>query len=566
MKKSFFMLFALAQMTFASQLVDGKYVNFEDYATGIKDYDNKNAVTLSDYKSTYVNGTNSTRHYVTNAMLQKAFNAAKAQKAQGVFLPPGVWNFNDQIVVPHGMTLKGSYDRPHNVTNTDLNVTTNSNGDDVVSWNATHGTNIACFKGWNWSPAQYNPNAHDADACIALQGTATLDGVNVHYPQQAKPTTSSFSAIPYPWTISCQTGTEIQQISRCAVMNTTLVNSYAGIDLSGTNDFYIKGVNMTALQMGMRLDYVTSQGAIEDVNIHTQFSVNYYNIQGHLAGDPTSKKKYNKLEGYIESNMTGIEFRWTDWEWLNNVFIYKANKGFYFKRSASTLVDRPLAAPDIQNSGCDQCVDAVYVEEGNTGIGINFSNCNLLGGIVSGPNNYGTIRFTNSYLEFNAGKDKYFYKKKNGKNYYLKNHIEVGEHTTMQITNSEIVNFMGDVDPSTYEKKGLWLGSTFNVNGNLLLSNSVIAWSEWGNGFNGVSYNGAPIKETGTIGSYPKTEAYHFVYNDNSITLLDNILFRGTALRPKDNGVIDNGVKSTTITSSNLLYDPLPTGYHRVVK
>ena len=562
------MLFALAQITFASQLVDGKYVNFEDYVPNVTDVNGKNPVSLSQYKNTYVNGTNSSRHYVTNAMLQLAFDGARLQKAQGVFLPPGVWNFTDQIVVPHGMTLKGSYDRPHNVTNTDLNVTTDDNGDDWVLWKDIGGTNIACYFEYGKPPAQYNPapEVKDTQACIALQGTATLDGVNVYYPQQAKPTTSSFSAIPYPWTISCQTGTEIQQISRCAVMNTTLVNSYAGIDLSETNDFYIKGVNMTALQMGMRLDYVSSQGAIEDVNIHTQFSVNYYNIQGHLAGDPTSKKKYNKLEGYIESNMTGIEFRWTDWEWLNNVFIYKANKGFYFKRGAATITDRPLASPDIQNSGCDQCVDAVYVEEGSSGIGINFSNCNLLGGIVSGPNNYGTIRFTNSYLEFNAGKDKYFYKKKNGKNYYLKNHIEVGKHTTMQITNSEIVNFMGDVDPSTYEKKGLWLGSTFNVNGNLLLSNSVIVWPEWGNGFNGVSYNGAPIKETGTIGSYPKTEAYHFVYNDNSITLLDNILFRGSALRPKDNGVIDNGVKSTTITSSNLLYDPLPTGYHRVVK
>ena len=560
MKKSFFMLCALAQITFASQLVEGKYVNFEDYATNITDYNGENAVTLSQYKNTYVNGTNSTRHYVTNEMLQNAFNAATSQKAQGVFLPPGVWNFKDQIVVPHGMTLKGSYDRPHNVTSTDLYVKTDSNGDDKVTWSKTGGTNIACFQGWNWQPAQYNMNVPDADACIALQGTATLDGVNVHYPQQAKPTKNSFSAIPYPWTISCQSGrNDRQKISRCAVMNTTLVNSYAGIDLSGTNDFYIKGVNMTALMMGMRLDYVTSQGAIEDVNIHTQFSVNYYGIEGHLAGESTPTKKYNKLEGYIESNMTGIEFRWTDWEWLNNVFIYKANKGFYFKRGAATITDRPLAAPDIQNSGCDQCVDAVYVEEGNTGIGINFSNCNLLGGIVSGANNYGTIRFTNSYLEFNAGKDKYFYMAENGKNYYRKNHIEVGQHTTMQITNSEIVEFMGDVDPSTYKKKGLWLGSTFNVNGNLLLNNSVIVWSEWGNGFNGVRYNDVqPINETGTIGSYPKTEAQHFTFNAGSKTMMDNILFRGHSVRS-----IDNSSGNSQSVFANVLLDLMPTGYHR---
>ena len=57
-----------------------------------------------------------------------------------------------------------------------------------------------------------------------------------------------------------------------------------------------------------------------------------------------------------------------------------------------------------------------------------------------------------------------------GANYYSQNHVEVGEHTVMQITNSEVLDFVGDLN-------GLWhSASTFDVKGKLLVDNTTMAW------------------------------------------------------------------------------------------
>ena len=559
MKKSIaVMLVAMMQSAFATQLMDGKYINFEEFVRS----NNKQVVnasfkvsgsckTVDQYKTTCVNGTNSTRRYFTNAMLQEAFAEARNLKGIGVYLPPGVWNFNEQIVVPHGMTLKGSYDRPHNVTESDLYAQAYVN-QAKVTWNRTDGTNIACYHGWGWNPANYKDgwDQRDAGACIALRGTATLDGVNVFYPQQAIPSASDdFNPVPYPWTISCQTGVGNfvhddpyeggDYISRCAIMNTTLVNSYAGIDLSGSNDHYIKGVNMTALKRGIRIDAITSQGAIEDVNIHTQFCTSYYGLMGVYAGEPTATKMYNDVESYILNNMVGMEFGRVDWGWISNVFIFKANKGFYFRRGYNGDKEyRAVPSVDIQNSGCDLCVDAVYAEEINSGIGVNFTNSNLLGRIYSGPNNYGPIRILNSHLSFQAGL--YGAYKKNNTNFYNRNHVDVGAHTTMQISNSEILDFIED-------PIGLWYGASFNVEGNLLLSNSTLAWPNL-TGFNFAS---------GTVNGVSVSPVVHFRTRSNNTNLLtNNLLIRGSEkLR-----VIKYG--NAKIDTAHTAYDRLSSGYH----
>lgn len=537
------MLFALMQVAFADQLVDGKYVNFEDYVDRVVDVNGGNPKTLAQYKSTYVNGNNSTRHYVTNAMLQNAFNAAKAQKAVGVYLPPGVWNFNGQVVVPHGMTLKGSYDRPHHVTSADLNVV---NGN--VVWNSTKGTNIACFHGWNWTPFEVDlndPNRLDVDACIALQGSATLDGVNVYYPQQNAPAKNqNFNPVKYPWTISCQQSYEDwSYFGRCAIMNTTLVNSYAGINLTGANDHFVKGVNMTTFKSGIRLDQITSLGTIEDINIHTQFAGFYYCPYAYASAWPsdspalTQQKAdehaaFENMERYVLANNIGLEFGWVDWGGLKNVFVYKANKGFYFRRGVnghgSSGFFRAAPSIDIQNSGCDQCVDAVYVDEVNSGIGVNFSNSNLIGRIYTSNNNYGPVRITNSYLEYNAAITGNI----SGTHYYTADHVVVGNKTTMQISNSEILDFMGDLE-------GLWYGSTFRTWGNLFADNISVVWPDKGQRFH--------------------TSAKHFYVNSGSLVAVSNILFRGM-------NAVTGGDGVSELRAVNYLYDPLNSGYHPVVR
>ncbi|MBQ2559571.1 MAG: hypothetical protein II565_03120 [Fibrobacter sp.] len=531
-------------MTFALQLVDGKYVNFEDFVTNVVDANgnvNGSCKTLANYKSSCVNGSNSSRRYVSNAMLQAAFARARELDAVGVYLPRGVWNFNEQVVVPHGMTLKGNYDRPHNVTESDLHVVGSG-----IDWNETRGTNIACYSGWGHAPFTQNPDVfeRDTEACIALQGTATLDGVNVFYPQQNRPSpNSSFTPVKYPWTISCQPGVgSIDYLARCAVMNTTLVNSYAGIDLNFGVDHYIRGVNMTALKIGIRVDNVTSQGSIEDINMHAQFSAYYYGMGGFLAGEGTALAAYNHLEAYLVNNMTGLDFGWVDWGWLKNVFIFKAYRGFYFRRGKQGY-NRPniaghfraAASLDIQNSGCDNCTDALYVEEVNSGVGVNFANTALSGRIYVSDDNHGAIRIANSYLEFDAGG---YGKQVSGNvNYYNRNHVEIGKATTMQISNTEILDFMGD------QPKGLWKGSTFDVKGNLILSNSSLVWPMLGAGFDGT--------------------AQSFTARTGSVIGLSNTLIRGIG---SFRLAVPTGDSPRAFTEYNTLFDPMEFGYHPSVK
>ena len=52
--------------------------------------------------------------------LQSAFEEAAKQNAQGVFLPAGRWQFEKPIYVPRGLTLKGTYTRPHIAERADL--------------------------------------------------------------------------------------------------------------------------------------------------------------------------------------------------------------------------------------------------------------------------------------------------------------------------------------------------------------------------------------------------------------------------------------------------------------
>lgn len=591
------MLLAMMQSAFAVQLMDGKYVNFEEYViekkikpvraylskgpnektiiinaddANFEDY-NCGYGLMRDYETTCVNGGdggNWARRYFTNKHLEAAFKAARNLKGIGVYLPPGVWNFADQIVIPHGMTLKGSYNRPHNVTQSDLHATAYGSHAEV-NWDYTDGTNIACYHGYGRKPANFiDPRkGSDTDACIAMKGTATLDGVNVFYPIQVVPgldekgNPTPFHPVPYPWTISCQTGEgfPVQNypsepgrylesadfLSRCSVMNTTLVNSYAGIDLSNGQDHYIKGVNMAAFRRGIRLDNIVSQGAIEDVNIHDQFSWSFYNLMDISAGS-NDRKMIDSIEAFTLDHLIGMDFRRVDWGWINNVFIFKANRGFYFRRGFNG--DSQLrAAPsvDIQNSGCDLCRDAVYVYELNPGIAVSFSNCNLLGRIQSRTDNHGQVRIVNSHLSFDAGE--YGATTAGDKNIYSRNHIEVAKNTTLQIANSDIINFIEDAN-------GRWTGSTFNVRGKLLVDNTGLTW------LHTERYNLHNKK----IGGVPVDTVLHFRQHQNAIILTNNLLLRGDAKKrglpirlELRSGRQDNDGEAQHVSQTNTYYEPL---------
>ena len=122
---------------------------------------------------------------------------------------------------------------------------------------------------------------------------------------------------------------------------------------------------------------------------------------------------------------------------------------------------------------------------------------------------------------------------------YDLSHVEVGEHTVMQITNSEIFEYVGD-------PKGVWCGSAFDVKGKLLIDNSAFAWP------NLIGINLNPL----VIGGIILYQVHHFRVFDNAVLLASNLLIRG------DNQLRVYSTTTATVETAHTAYDPLTSGYH----
>lgn len=432
--------------------------------------------------------------------LSEAFDEALSSNASGVYLPEGSWHFDYPIRIPRGLTLKGTYTQPHHAEKKDL----------------THGTTIECYAGQNLS---FESSKSIDYSCIYLHGTSTLEGVNIVYPEQKDP----FNPKPYPWTIFCNSNYDknanVTESARCSIINTTLVNSYAGIFMEwSANDHYIKGVNMSVFRKGISMDGITSLGILEDINIHNQYSWSFY---GFTAASP----EVNNLIQNNKNYMTGIEFHRVDWGWLKNVFVIYANKGFVFDKSKKTkgksqweFGTRALPSLNIQNSGCDLCEIAIQANYINPSIGINFTNSNLLGQIILGDECYGPLRIHNASLSEGL------------ESANIQSHIYIGKHSTLQIANTEILTF------GAKEKLG-WKGNTFTVKGTLQLSNSVIAWPD--------------------TTRFNNNFASHILVESNGTALLNNTIFRGPNFRknPRSKGklLVENSVHQIFNDSNSYL-------------
>lgn len=430
--------------------------------------------------------------------LKNAFDEALSTNASGVYLPEGSWHFDYPIHIPRGLTLKGTYTHPHHAEKEAL----------------AQGTTIECYAGQGLN---YESSEAINYSCIYLQGSSTLEGVNIVYPEQKDP----LNPKPYPWTIFCNNNYDknanVTETARCSVINTTLVNSYAGIFMEwSANDHYIKGVNMAVFRKGISMDGITSLGILENVNIHNQYCWSFY---GFTPASPEVSILIQNNRKYL----TGIEFHRVDWGWLKNVFVIYANKGFVFDKSKRTkgksqweFGTRALPSLDIQNSGCDLCEKAIQANYINTTIGINFTNSNLGGQIILGDECYGPLRLYNTSLSEGI------------ESANTQSHIYIGKHSTLQIANSEILTFAA--------KENLnWKGNTFTVKGTLQLSNTVIAWPD--------------------TTRFNNDFASHILVESSGTALLSNTIFRGPDIRkhPRSKGkiLIENSVHQNFSDSSS---------------
>jgi hypothetical protein len=149
----------------------------------------------------------------------------------------------------------------------------------------------------------------EAPAVFELGHSATVRGLTVWYPEQ-KPN----EIHPYPWTFHLQGHDN-------TVENVTLINSYNGIRVGpeGNVRHRIRSVVGCVLRRGILVDLCSDIGRIENV----QFHCHWWSAK-EVGGDwkPVHEFMWKNLEAFI--------FGRTDWEYVNNTFVYPVNIGYRF--------------------------------------------------------------------------------------------------------------------------------------------------------------------------------------------------------------------------------------------
>ena len=214
------------------------------------------------------------------AAIQQALDAA-AQSGGNVLLSPGRYLVAGNLRIPPGVALRGVTDSP--------------------VWSEPLKGSVVLATGGR--------DKEDARALFELGHSATVRGLNVWYPEQ-KPN----DIHPYPWTFHLRGHDN-------TVENVTLINSYNGIRIGPENNVRhrIRSVVGCVLRRGIFVDFCTDIGRIENV----QFHCHWWSAKD-VGGDwkPVHEFMWKNLEAFI--------FGRTDWEYVNNTFVFPVNIGYRF--------------------------------------------------------------------------------------------------------------------------------------------------------------------------------------------------------------------------------------------
>jgi hypothetical protein len=254
------------------------------------------------------------------AAFQKALDAAAAAGGGIVFAPAGRYLIKSHLRVPGNTTLSGvgrapqTYD-PKEPRTTLLAVEGAGNAD---------GTPFLSLVG---------PNS-------------TLEGITVFYPEQKIAETP----VAYPWTVRGGTGDNI------SLINVLLVNPYQGVDLGGTITtarHYVRGLYGQPLSKGLLVDQCYDIGRVKEV---------------HFWPFWTQDKK---IIDYTTTHGTGFIFRRTDWEVVEDIFVWGYQTGAQLTASKHGAMNGQMTNINLDNVDVGVDVDETqpYV--------IHFSNLNI---------------------------------------------------------------------------------------------------------------------------------------------------------------------------------------------
>lgn len=212
--------------------------------------------------------------------LQQALDTAG--KAGGrVHLPPGRYLVGGSLRIPPGVTLEGAAESP--------------------VWSEPLKGSIILATGGRGS--------EEGPALFELGHSAAVRGVTIWYPEQ-----QTTNIMAYPWTFRLKGHDN-------TVENVTMINSYNGIRTGpeGNVRHRIRSVYGCVLRRGIFVDACSDIGRIENV----QFHCHWWSAK-EVGGD------WNPVHEFMRRNCEAFIFGRTDWEYVNNTFVYPVNIGYLF--------------------------------------------------------------------------------------------------------------------------------------------------------------------------------------------------------------------------------------------
>ena len=240
--------------------------------------------------------------------IQKALDDA-AKMGGKVNLPAARYLVKGSLRIPPGVTLQGVMDSP--------------------VWSEPLKGSIILATGGR--------DNEDGPALFEMGHSSAVRGLTVFYPEQQ--TTNIHT---YAWTFHLQGHDN-------TVENVTLINSYNGIRIGpeGNVRHRIRSVYGCVLRRGIRVDACSDIGRIENV----QFHCHWWSV-AEVRGD------WKPVHEFMWRNCEAFIFGRTDWEYVNNTFVFPVNIGYRFIKTKAGA-----ANGQFSGIGADEAQVCVKVEE-----------------------------------------------------------------------------------------------------------------------------------------------------------------------------------------------------------
>ncbi len=225
-------------------------------------------------------------------------------------LPPGRYLVKGSLHIPPGVTLQGVMESP--------------------VWSEPLKGSVILATGGR---AQ-----EDGPALFEMGHSSAVRGLTVWYPQQ-----QVTNITPYAWTFHLQGHDN-------TVENVTLINSYNGIRIGpeGNVRHRIRSVYGCVLRRGILVDACSDIGRIENV----QFHCHWWSVP-EVGGD------WKPVHEFMWKNCEAFIFGRTDWEYVNNTFVFPVHIGYRFIQTQAGAANGQFCGIGADEANVCVKVDAI---------------------------------------------------------------------------------------------------------------------------------------------------------------------------------------------------------------